>query len=83
MGVVAITLLTYFLASHKDQARTVRATAITHITLQEMLLVLIYTKRHNEEKDLDDECKRLIESVDDLKKLLETQRQELQRALEK
>ena len=77
---VAIVLLWVFIADRKDQSKTLKAISITMITFQQLMLVVTLSRKHAAGDDCE-ECKRLQQSVDEVRRLIDEQRVSLTEAM--
>lgn len=73
---IAVVLLWVFIQDRKDNGRTLKAISITMITFQQLILVVTLSRKNASGDDCD-ECKRLQQSVDEVRRLIDTQRVEL------
>jgi len=80
MSAVSMVLLWTVIQDRLERGKDIRCISVTIIAFQQMLLVQTFVRR-GEHADVQgsDECKRLLAAVDELHRILETQRVELER----
>ena len=78
MSGIASVLLYATLAKAKEQDKAFRGLSITLITIQQSLLIYTMTRGKAEETHAD-ECKRLLAACEELKRVLEQQRLDLEK----
>ena len=80
MSAVCMVLLWTVIQDRIERGKDIRSINVTIVTFQQMLLVQAFIRR-GEHPDTTgaDECKRLLAACDELHRILETQRTELER----
>lgn len=80
MSAVAFVLLYFFISDRKEHSRTLKAISVTMVTFQQLIVVVTLSRRHPTE-DSPEECKELQASVNEVRRLIEQQRIDLEKVL--
>ena len=80
MSAVSMVLLWTVIQDRIERGKDIRSINVTMVTFQQMLLVQTFIRRgEHSDASSSDECKRMLAACEELHRILETQRQELER----